>query len=132
MLAETAIQKSLAALLYRWEHQGRLLWFPIPNGMRVAGGTPAERGRRVKFMKDCGLLKAGVPDIGVVFPGGQAAFIEVKTATGRISDEQDRFFEALNKLSGWHAVIRDVEDLDAKLRIWERTAKLAAERRSAA
>lgn len=132
MLAETAIQKSLAALLYRWEHQGRLLWFPIPNGMRVAGGSPTERDRRIKFMKDCGLLKAGVPDIGIVFPGGQVAFVEAKSATGRTSDEQDQFFAALGKLDGWHAVIRDVDELDAKLRIWERIAKLAAQRRAAA
>jgi hypothetical protein len=41
---------------------------------------------------------AGVPDIVIVGPGGRAYFLEVKSATGRLSDEQRDIMGALGRL----------------------------------
>ena len=51
----------------------------------------------------------GWPDVIVLFRGGGFAFIEVKTSTGRLSEEQ-KTFQALCERMGWpHLVARDVD-----------------------
>jgi len=50
----------------------------------------------------------GWPDVIVLFRGGGFAFIEVKAANGRLSEEQVTF-QALCERMGWpHLVARDV------------------------
>lgn len=51
----------------------------------------------------------GWPDVIVLFRGGGFAFIEVKTAKGKLREEQ-KTFQALCERMGWpHMVARDVE-----------------------
>jgi hypothetical protein len=57
-----------------------VLIFHIPNG----GYRSKAEAARLKWT---GVL-AGVPDLAIIAPGGRAFFLEVKTATGRLSEVQ--------------------------------------------
>ena len=61
-------------------------------------------GRKVR----CHSCK-GVPDILGVMRGGRFVGIEVKTDTGRQSDDQQIFQEAIEAVGGLYILARDVE-----------------------
>lgn len=56
-----------------------------------------------------GLTKGGSDIIGIA-PDGCFLAIEVKTARGRVSKEQQTFIDAVNKAGGIAGVARSVED----------------------
>lgn len=59
--------------------------------------------------------RAGLPDRLVLVPGGQAAFVEWKTATGRVSPVQEAVFSRLAAL-GWPVTVcRSQADFKAVL-----------------
>lgn len=54
-------------------------------------------------------LPKGFPDLLFLGPG-QAAFIECKTGTGKLSEEQERFAALLEQYGLPHGTARSVED----------------------
>lgn len=56
-----------------------------------------------------GLCTGGSDIIGIA-PNGAFLAVEVKTKTGRVSPEQQRFIDAVNKAGGIAGVARSVED----------------------
>ena len=88
----------------------KLLIFAIPNG---GYRTPAEAAR----LKWTGTV-AGMPDLGIVAPGGKIHFIEVKTATGRLSDAQRAVHAALTALGTAPVIARSINDVRAALAAW--------------
>lgn len=58
----------------------------------------------------------GVPDIVGVLPGGRALFIEVKTKTGRLSQEQQNFLENATEQGALAFMARSMEEADQKLK----------------
>jgi hypothetical protein len=84
--------------------------FAVPNGgLR----TKAEAAR----MKWTGTV-AGIPDLCIIVPGGRAHFIEVKTATGRLSSDQCIVHEALVALGTPPAIVRSVDDARLAFAHW--------------
>lgn len=84
---------------------------------------PANGGKRLKseaFMLSLMGLQAGVPDLLVLSPlprrsTVRGVAIELKSPTGRVSPEQDRWMRALRS-AGWIAVVcRSVEDVETLL-----------------
>ena len=69
---EQDLQRTVAAWLDIQQRLGRLLYYAIPMG-------GARSKTEAAIFKGLG-VKAGVPDIALVFPGGRAAFIELKLA----------------------------------------------------
>jgi hypothetical protein len=61
-----------------------------------------------------------LPDIVGVLPGGKALYIEVKTATGRLSPHQEKFLSILENAGAVAFVARSVEDVMQRLSIKER------------
>lgn len=55
-------------------------------------------------------LCTGGSDILGIAPNGAFLAVEVKTKTGRVSPEQQRFIDAVNKAGGIAGVARSVED----------------------
>jgi hypothetical protein len=88
-----------------------LLCFAVPNG---GYRTPVEAAR----MRWTGVL-AGVPDLVVIAPGGRAYFLEVKTATGRLSRVQQAVHETLIALGTPPAIVRSIEDARLAFAAWE-------------
>ncbi len=60
----------------------------------------------------------GVPDISLILPGGQAAFMEIKSPTGRLSPAQRAFRDAATKLGAKWSVVRSVGDAATALELW--------------
>ncbi len=82
--------------------------FAVPNGGnrdKITGAILKREG-----------VKAGVPDIVIVRNGGAVAFLEVKTASGRLSNSQVEWRDWCGVNSVPHAVVRNVNDVEAFLR----------------
>ena len=55
-------------------------------------------------------LCVGSSDIIGITPDGRFLAVEVKTKTGRVSDEQQRFIDAVRRKGGVAGVARSVEE----------------------
>lgn len=66
--------------------------------------------KRQSFLKRSPHSKNGMSDILVVHVG-VPYFIEVKTPTGKQSDEQKQFQADVEKAGGIYAVVRSIEDV---------------------
>jgi hypothetical protein len=77
----------------------------LPNG-GLRGKIEAAR------MKKTGTL-AGMPDLVVILPGGITAWLEVKTATGRLSEAQTEIHYRLAGLGHAVELVRSIEDATA-------------------
>lgn len=78
--------------------------FAIPNG----GRRDAVTGAKLKAEG----VSAGVADLIILLPIGNALFVEVKTAKGRQSPEQKAFQERVESLGFNYVIWRSVEDAE--------------------
>lgn len=107
--SEHAIQVALVQYL---EYQCRpdVYWFSIPNGglrnIRVAQKMKAEG------------LKPGVADLCFMLPNGRAAWLELKTKIGRLSDHQMGFKARCEALGHLWAMARSVDEAIPHLNAW--------------
>jgi hypothetical protein len=60
----------------------------------------------------------GAPDLLLVAPGGECAFIEVKTAHGKLRPEQEDFRDRCQRIGVKWACCRGVEDVETALASW--------------
>lgn len=106
---EIGFHMSVAAFMRRaWpEH---LPWFHCPNGEKRDKATAGK-------LKAMGVL-AGVPDITVLLPNGQAAFLELKAAAGETSDAQEDFRTRAVALRCGYATARTMEEVEQVLSRW--------------
>lgn len=73
-----------------------VLIFAVPNG-----------GSRMKWT---GVL-AGIPDLVVIAPIRRVFFLEVKTACGRLLEDQRAIFDLLVALGTPRAIVRSIDDV---------------------
>lgn len=106
--SESQIQISV----FRWWHHA-CGGFGIPENLLMAfplqGFRTPRNGRR---MKDEG-CRAGTPDMLLMVPrnGTSGLWIEMKTPTGRVSDEQEQMMSILSKPGGcWCDVCRSTQE----------------------
>jgi hypothetical protein len=99
--------------------------FHIPNG----GKRSAETAR---LMKALGTMP-GVFDIEILAPGPRTFWLECKSDTGRLSDEQESFRVDLIKMGFPYAVVRSLDDVRDFIlqngipnRLSEQAARMAA------
>lgn len=129
---EAGVQKAVTDLLRVYERQGKLVWFPIPNGAKIFG-TPTQRAIIVRRMKDQGYLRPGVSDIGIVIAStGRGAMLELKAGHERGSEAQEEFGLAIQNARGLFAICGSLEQGKATVDRWleveaGRAAKLAAD-----
>lgn len=116
--AETALQRAIGRLLDIYETQGKLLWWPVPNGSFIAGRDAEERAKRVAKMKaDC-MLRPGVADLGILFAHNRLIFAELKVGKNDLTPAQIVFREKVLAMGGWFYVWRDVDTAQVDLRRW--------------
>ena len=94
------------------------LVFAVPNG----GLRSKAEAARLRWT---GVL-AGVPDLVVVARVGRVHFLEVKTSTGRLSDEQRGIFDRLVALGAPRAIVRSLEDVRHAFEAWNIEVKEAS------
>lgn len=75
----------------------------VPNGSRRTAS-----GRAANAVPG---LTRGVPDLMVILPKGKILWLEVKSATGRVSPEQLDFHHKLHVLDHVCAVVRSIEEV---------------------
>lgn len=100
------LQKACVVWLELMRRQKKLNYFHVPNGQYKSK-------KMAWIMKEQG-LRAGVPDLVLLFPGGRTIFVEMKARYGTLSTMQKIFHEDL-KLMGFEVHV--VKDLDALMNI---------------
>lgn len=110
MVAREDILHRDVVRLLRYAARGDVIWFHVPNGEHRNPLT----GARLKSLG----VRAGVADLAFVLPGGQAAFLELKRARGRMSAAQGAFADACRTAGALHAVVDTIDDAIATLRAW--------------
>ena len=80
---------------------------------RLVKGVEALGGKAYKFVSPA---HRGVADRVVVLPGGLVWFVEVKTATGRLSPLQEVFRKDINRLGGNWMCVYGQEGVDLWLK----------------
>jgi|JI10StandDraft_1071094.scaffolds.fasta_scaffold161050_2 hypothetical protein len=116
---EYNIHTAIVELIERSKLPGVIYWH-CPNGARR---THAEAAA----LKAMGML-AGVADFCFSMPGGRFAFIEVKTKTGALSEEQEAFLAGMERNGNRTAVVRSIDEAAFILSSWGviRGARVAA------
>ena len=87
------------------------LWFAVPN----------QRGTRKRWENEMLVamgVRAGVPDLVFVLPGGRVGFIELKAPKGRMEASQLIFAEEALALGTLHLVCRSVAEVQGALAAW--------------
>jgi hypothetical protein len=96
-----------------------LIFFHCPNGM-------VSNPRSVARMKAEGLFN-GVADVCLVRPGGAAAFLELKSPSGRQTPEQTAFQKLCERNGTPYAVARNINEAISILAAWGCIKRPAAE-----
>lgn len=88
----------------------RVVIFSIPNGALLAGNA-LQRVKQWNRLQAEGALK-GIPDLMVLYNNGKhnGLFIEMKTSSGKLSQDQKVVHAALINLGYAVRVVRSVED----------------------
>ncbi len=100
MKPESKIQADIVAYL----QSQKILCFSVPN--ELAGNN----ARAMRFAITMG-LRPGAPDLVVLYPPGAVTFMEVKTSTGRQSENQKTFQDIAQRHGIRYYVVRSVEDV---------------------
>lgn len=107
--AEDALQIAVAEFLRRALKPHECLWWHCPNGGRRDVKTAAR-------LKRMGVLP-GVADLEFLWPNGRG-FIELKSETGTLEDEQKVFRDQVLALGAFWRLARSVDDVERVLRAW--------------
>jgi len=102
---EDGIQKACIDLLAVYEQRGKLTYLHVPNGARL---TNAKRqGGRMKALG----VRAGVPDLIIVWPMGRTAWIELKAPGGTMRATQKDWRDMLQGFGHEWYLMRDADQL---------------------
>ena len=105
---EQAIHRAAVQYLRLLENIGELTFFHVPNG---GGRSRTEAG----IFKGLG-VRAGVPDLVLLFPDGRCAFIELKSEGGRLSAAQKAFKNQAEGFGFPYAECRDLNEVERFVR----------------
>jgi hypothetical protein len=85
------------------------LIFAVPNGAMLGGGKVG--AMRMKYLKAEG-LRPGVCDLMLPVPRGiyHGAFFEIKTLTGKVSENQEQFIKSVEELGYFAPVCWGADD----------------------
>jgi hypothetical protein len=108
MRDEDQIQKAICQFLDK-ALPSDSYYFAVPNGS-VLAGNPKQRGMQMNKLKATG-LKLGCPDLFIIIRGIIFA-VEVKTDTGKLSDNQRTACDQIVAAGALWAVARSVEDVE--------------------
>lgn len=114
--SENSIQRGIVNYLRATLSRARV--FAIPNrAPRTASG---------RAFNGCPGLLPGVPDLEIVAPGGRCYFLEVKTAKGKTSSNQEAFLSWCALQAVPYAVVRNIDEVRVAVRAWGLQTREAA------
>lgn len=98
-MSETDVQDAIRLAAHSL---GLVLW-------RNNVGLATDGLRKIRY----GLCPGSADLIGILVPEGRFCAFEVKSATGRASEEQERFLALVRRSGGVAGIVRSVEDVRA-------------------
>ena len=101
-MLEAKIQVEIVKYLIPLRKQGLLEFFSVPN---EAAGNPVRQGQMIAMG-----LRPGVSDMVLLFPGGRAAFMEVKNETGKQREAQKQFQQMCLSFGFPYRIVRSVSE----------------------
>lgn len=107
--SEHSLQTEVLRYLTRYRADD-VFWFAIPNAGRRTFRAAAK-------LRAEGMLR-GAPDLCIVLPIGRTGWLELKTPTGRLSDDQMGFRARCGRLGHRYTMARTLEEAKDTLRIW--------------
>lgn len=108
-VSEEAIQRAVIQHLKLMATPG-VVYFHCPNGEARSKAT----GARLKAMG----VRRGVADLCIVLPSGRSAFLELKSAKGRQSDDQKVFAADVSKTDALYAIASSIDEALQILTDW--------------
>lgn len=112
---ESEIQAQIVGILSFYARKNHFIFFSVPNERDLSGAV--NRFALMANLKKMGFTP-GVADLCIV-KQGKAYFLEVKTPTGVVSDNQRIFMNAAANAGAHYAVVRSYEEAVAVLKQWE-------------
>ena len=97
-------------LLRPMEKLGMLTFYAVPNG---GWRSPVEAGILVGQG-----VRAGVPDLVVLFSGGRSLYIELKAEKGRLSEKQVKWRDRLLGMGFAWGIAKTVDEAAALLNMF--------------
>lgn len=118
---ERDVQGAVTAYLTVLEQQGKLVWWPIPNGQMLSGDKIA-RAKQISVWKSKGLIRVGSSDLGLTLaPHGRAALLELKRSENlKGSPEQIAFGTAAMRCGALFAVAGSFDQAKFVIDSWVR------------
>ena len=115
-LKESTIQEQIVETLSLLAHKNRFMFFSVPNEHEFTG-TRGQQIARLNKLKRMGMLP-GVADLCII-KGGSAYFLEVKTAIGKPSDNQNIFYEMAVNHGCRYSIVRSLREAMGFLKLWK-------------
>jgi len=115
-LSESTIQEQIVESMSRFAVQNRFFYFSVPNE-RISHGTKEQQIARLNKLKRMGMLP-GVADL-VIVKNGCAYFMEVKSATGKLSPNQRIFYNTAITHGARHCVVHSLREALGYLKLWK-------------
>jgi hypothetical protein len=97
-MKEYKVQIEVCKFLRYMQDKYQFRYFHVPN--------EGNRTLKNKFLLAKMGLKSGCPDLIIEFPGGRIVYIELKSKTGRLSDNQILWYENSAKLKTPHYILK--------------------------
>lgn len=113
-LRESEIQSHIVEFLSYHARKNHYLFFSVPNEHDLSAS--GNRYARMATLKKMGFTP-GAPDL-VIVKKGYAFMLEVKSATGRISDNQRRFMSWAGETDTHYVVVNSYDQAVAVLIQW--------------
>lgn len=90
----------------------------LPRTYRAVGVSNNPRSAIAGAKEKARGMRKGFPDLILIGPHGNCAFLEVKTGKGKLFSEQVEWGEWIVNNAGEYAVVRSIDDVRACLRAW--------------
>lgn len=103
-MTETPLMQQIRAAVNR-TGRGRLM-----RNNTVLAVAWARRNEPDARPIECGLGRGGADLVGLLVPSGRGFALEVKTPTGRLSDDQRRWLASFRKCGGFATCVRSVDE----------------------
>jgi len=116
-ISESQIQQGIVGLLSSLSRQNNFAFFSVPNERLLKGLTKKQAIIRIQHLKKMGMIP-GCSDLVIVHKE-IAYFVEVKTPTGKQSDNQHNFMIWVNACGCPYVIVRSPADMIRALKGWE-------------
>ena len=106
MTPEKSLLRSVLFLLQAYENHGLVRHFDRLN----SGASVVGSGRARRFIKMC---RPGTPDVFAIRADGTVLWLELKSRTGRQTDEQSGFERKMAGVAGHiYRVVRELDEIE--------------------